>query len=316
MDGLLKDRVAVVTGSGQGLGKAIAAGLALEGARVIVNNRSAESQGGTAEETARMIKDNGGEAIAVYGDVASMDVCEELISTAIDTWGTIDILVNNAGINRDRMVWNMSEEEWDAVINVVLKGTFACTKFASAHMRKQGRGRIINITSQAGISGNSGQPNYSAAKGGVVGFTRSCALALGRKGITVNAIAPQADTRIWRTATPERAREMGVARGLVTAEEASIIPDEEVYTKIFGSSEDIAPLVTYLSSDQAGDINGQVFFASGGRISIYAQPVQEKSIYTKERWAVKDLSSIVPATLMAGVVNPAPPQEQPPKKGA
>ncbi len=185
---------------------------------------------------------------------------------------------------------------------------FACTKFASAHMRKHGGGRIINITSQAGINGNSGQPNYSAAKGGVIGFTRSCALALGRSGITVNAIAPQADTRIWRSVTPERAREMGVTRGLITAEEAAKIPDEEVHARIFGLSEDIAPLVTYLAGDRAGDINGQLFFASGGRISIYAQPIQERSIYSKERWTVKELESIVPATLTAGMTNSAPAQ--------
>lgn len=315
MEGTLKGKVAVVTGSGQGLGKAIAVDLAREGAKVVVNNRSPQSQGGTAEETARLIKDNGGEAIAVYGDIGSMAFCERLIGAAIDAWGTIDILVNNAGMNRDKMVWNMTEEEWDAVVDVILKGTFACTKFASAHMRKQRSGRVVNMTSQAGISGNSGQPNYSAAKGGIVGFTKSCALALGRNGITVNAIAPQADTRIWRTATPERAREMGIARGLVTAAEAAMISDDEVYEKIFGSSEDIAPLVTYLAGDQAGDVNGQVFFASGGRISIYAQPVQEKSIYSKQRWTVKDLSLIVPATLMAGVANPAPAQP-PAEKGA
>ncbi|MBP1608469.1 MAG: beta-ketoacyl-ACP reductase, partial [Acidobacteria bacterium] len=187
MGGSLRNKVAVVTGSGQGLGKAFAVNFAEEGARVVVNDLS--PQEGTAEKTAKLIKDNGGEAITVYGDVGSMAFCEKLIGAAIDTWGTIDVLVNNAGVNRDKMVWNMSEEDWDAVVDVVLKGTFACTRFASAHMRKQGGGRIINITSQAGISGNSGQPNYSAAKGGVIGFTKSCALALGKSGITVNAIA-------------------------------------------------------------------------------------------------------------------------------
>lgn len=312
---ILKDRVAVVTGSGQGLGKAIAIALAAEGAKVVVNNRSPESKGGIAEETAKIIKDNGGETIAVYGDVARMDVCEKLIKTAIDTWGTIDILVNNAGINRDRMVWNMSEEEWDAVIDVVLKGTFGCTKFAAAHMRQKRKGRIINIVSQAGLDGNSGQPNYSAAKAGVVGFTKSCALALGKNSITVNAIAPQADTRMWHSVTPQRAREMGVIRGLVTAEEVATIADEEVYARIFGSSEDIAPIVTYLASDHAGGINGQVFFATGGRISIYGPSVQVRTIYAKERWTVEELSSLVPSTLAAGLVNPAPPEPPVEKRG-
>jgi len=311
----LQGKVAVVTGSGQGLGKAVAIALAAEGAKVVVNNRSAESKGGSAGETAKIITENGGEALAVYGDVASMDVCEKLIKTAIDTWGTIDILVNNAGINRDRMIWNMSEEEWDAVIDVCLKGTFGCTKFAAAHMRQQRKGRIINMVSQAGLDGNSGQPNYSAAKAGMVGFTKSCALALGKNGITVNAIAPQADIRMWHGMSPERAREMGVLRGLVTAEEIAKVPDKDVYARIVGSSEDIAPFVAYLASDQAGNINGQVFFASRSRISIYAPSTQVRTIYAKQRWTVDELLSLVPSTLAAGLVNPAPPEAPAEKKG-
>lgn len=294
---ILQDKVAVVTGSGQGLGRAIAIALAEEGAKVVVNNRSPESKGGTAEQTARAIEAAGGEAMAVYGDVARMDICGKLIQTAVDTWGTIDILVNNAGINRDRMVWNMSEEEWDEVVNVVLKGTFGCTKYAAAHMRSQKRGRIINFTSQAGLDGNAGQPNYSAAKAGVVGFTKSCALALSRYGITVNALSPQADTRIWRSVTPERAREMGVVRGLVTAEEAASIPDDEVYTRIFGSPEDVAPLLVYLASEQARHISGQVFFASGGRISLYGPWTQSSRLYKKGRWSYQELSSVIPGIL-------------------
>lgn len=309
---ILKNKVAVVTGSGQGIGKAIAIALAGEGAKVVVNNRSPESKGGTAEETAQIVKEAGGEAIAVYGDVAQMDICERLIKTAIDNWGTIDILVNNAGINRDRMVWNMSEEEWDAVVDVILKGTFGCTKFAAAHMRQQKKGRILNITSQAGLDGNAGQPNYSAAKAGVVGFTKACALALGRYGITVNVLSPQADTRIWRSVTPERAREMGVVRGLVTAEEVATVPDEEVYTRIFGAADDVTPIVVYLASDRAANINGQVFFARGGQISLYAPPTQIKSIYKKGRWTHEELSSLIPSSLAANLVNPAPPE--PPKE--
>lgn len=309
---ILKDKVAVVTGSGQGIGKAIAIALAGEGAKVVVNNRSPESKGGTAEETVKAIIEAGGKAIAVYGDVAQMDVCEKLIKTAIDSWGTIDILINNAGINRDRMVWNMSEEEWDAVVDVILKGTFGCTKFAAAHMRQQKKGRILNITSQAGLDGNAGQPNYSAAKAGVVGFTKACALALGRYGITVNVLSPQADTRIWRSVTPERAREMGVVRGLVTAEEVATVSDEEVYTRIFGAADDVTPIVVYLASDHAANINGQVFFARGGRISLYAPPTQIKSIYKKGRWTYEELSSLMPSSLAANLVNPAPPE--PPKE--
>jgi NAD(P)-dependent dehydrogenase (short-subunit alcohol dehydrogenase family) len=305
---VLKDKIAVVTGSGQGLGKAIAIALAQAGAKVVVNNRSPESKGGNAEETARIIKEAGGEAIPVYGNVGQMDVCEKLIKEAIDSWGTIDILVNNAGINGDRMVWNMSEEEWDAVVDVILKGSFGCTKFAAAHMREKRRGRIINMTSGAGVDGNAGQPNYSAAKGGIVGFTKSCALALGRYGITVNALSPQADTRMWQAVKPERAREMGVARGLVTKEEAAAISDEEVTERIFGAPEDITPIVVYLASDLAGNINGQIFFASGGRISLYGAPTQIKTIYKKGSWTFEELASVMPGSLASGLVNPAAPE--------
>ncbi len=305
---VLKDKVVVVTGSGQGLGNAIAIAMAKEGAKVVVNNRRADSSGGTARDTAKAIKKLGGEAIPVYGDVADLAVCEELIQTAINTWGTIDILVNNAGINRDRMVWNMNEDEWNLVLDVVLKGTFGCTKFASAHMRQRRKGRIINITSQAGLDGNAGQPNYSAAKSGIVGFTKSCALALGKYGITVNAISPQADTRIWRSVNPDRAREMGVVRGLISREEAASIPEDKIYTRIFGSTEDVCPIVVYLASDQASNINGQVFFASGGRISLYSPSTQIKTLYKKGRWSQDELTAIMTTTLADGLDNPAPPQ--------
>jgi len=305
---VLKDKVAIVTGSGQGIGKKIAIALARSGAKVVVNNRSPESKEGNAEETAKIIKEAGGEAIPIYGNVGHMEVCEKLVKEAIDTWGTIDIVVNNAGINRDRMVWNMSEEEWNAVVDVILKGTFGCTKFAAVHMREKRKGRIINMTSGAGLDGNAGQPNYSAAKGGVVGFTKSCALALGRYGITVNALSPQAETRMWRTVTPERAREMGVVRGLVTKEEAAAISDGEVYTRIFGAAEDITPIIVYLASDRAANINGQIFFASGGRISLYGAPTQIKTIYKKGRWSFEELASVMPGSLASGLVNPAPPE--------
>jgi len=294
---VLKEKAAVVTGSGQGIGRAIAMALAREGAKVVVNNRSPESKGGNAEETAKAIMEAGGEAIAVYGDVRQIETCEKLIKTAIDRWGTIDILVNNAGINQERMVWNIIEEDWDAVIDVNLKGTLGCTKFASAHMREQKKGRILNVTSQAGLDGNPYMAVYSASKAGVAGFTRSCAQALEKYGITVNAIAPQADTRMWRGASPERAREMGVTRGLVTAEEVAAIPDHELYARIFGSVEDVSPSVVYLVSDHAAKINGQVFFKNKGSINLYAPWTQRKGIYKKGRWTYEELLSALPVIL-------------------
>jgi len=286
----------VVTGAGQGLGKAIAIALAQSGARVVVNNRSPHSKGGTSEETARIIEAMGGLALPVYGDVSNLGFCRELIQAAVDNWGGIDILVNNAGINRDRMVWNMSEEEWDDVIAVVMKGTFGCTKYAAAHMRAKKGGRIINMTSQAGIEGNAGQPNYSAAKAGIIGFTMSCAIALKKYGITVNAISPQAATRMWRKVGPERAREMGVIRGLVTRREAACIPDEDVVDKIFGSPEDVAPLVVYLASKEGGAVTGKVLFSSGGRIILYGPPARTV-LFKGGRWTHKELQCVLPGLL-------------------
>ncbi|MFC1593070.1 SDR family NAD(P)-dependent oxidoreductase [Candidatus Omnitrophota bacterium] len=306
MGNKLKERVAVVTGSGQGIGRAIAIALAEEGARVVTNDIQPGIPGGDAETIAMEINNMGGQAVPFYGEIGCIQVGQNLIDAAVDNFGRIDILVNNAGINRDRMVWNMSEEEWDTVIGVILKGTFACTRSAVARMREQQSGRIINITSESGLHGNAGQPNYSAAKAGIIGFTKSCALALGKYGITVNAIAPQAATRIWRAVTPKRAREMGVVRGLVTDEQAASFSDEEVYNKIFGEPEDVAPLVVYLASDAAANINGQIFYASGGRIAIYAPWTQVESIYKKGRWTLEELESVMPGTLASNLVNPAP----------
>ena len=309
---ILEGKVAIVTGSGQGIGKAIAIALGKEGAKVITNNRKEGTPGGDAAITAREISETGGKAVPYFGDIGTMETGQKIVEAAVANFGRLDILVNNAGLNKDAMVWNMTEEQWDAVVDVILKGTFACTKFAATVMREQGSGRIINITSQAGLDGNAGQPNYSAAKAGITGFTKSCALALGRRGITVNVISPQADTRIWRSVTPERAREMGVVRGLATAEEAASFSDEEVYTKVFGDPADIAPLAVYLASDAAANINGQVFFATGGRIALFAPWTQVKTIYKKGRWTPQELVSTMPGTLAAGLVNPSPPE--PPKQ--
>src|SRR5690606_34718760 len=166
---LLSGKCVVVTGSGKGIGRAAAIAMAREGARVVVNDVNREG----ADATVREIEQNGGKAVACYESVASMQGAEKIINTCVETFGKIDVLVNNAGILRDRMVFNMTEQEWDDVIAVHLKGTFACTHFASKYMRQQQSGRIINITSRSGLRGNIGQANYAAAKAGIVGFTRT-----------------------------------------------------------------------------------------------------------------------------------------------
>src|SRR4030042_4335584 len=174
----LKDRVAIVTGSGQGIGRAIAIALAKEGAKVVTNNRRPDTSGGDAEATARQIADMGGEAISFFGSVSDFEVAGKLVQTAVDKFGRLDILVNNAGADRPHMVWNMTEEEWDTCVDSFLKGTFNCIRFASALMREQKWGRIINTTSTAWL-GTVGHCNYGAAQAGLVGLTRAVARELG-----------------------------------------------------------------------------------------------------------------------------------------
>lgn len=306
----LKGKVAVVTGSGRGIGRVIALALAAEGAKVIVNDPGVALDGtgadkAVADEVVEEIRTMGGEAVANYDSVGSMEGGERVIKTAVDNFGRLDILVNCAGILRDRMIWNMTEEEWDAVINTHLKGHFACTKAACLVMRQQRSGRIINISSTSGLHGNAGQANYSCAKAGITGFTKSCALALGRYGITVNAVSPAAATRMTATIPPDRLRQLMAQRGVQFPEDTSM---EELYKMMLGDPEDVPPIIVYLASDEAADINGQIFGASGGRISLYAPWTEAKTITKEGRWSIEELRETVPKTLAEGLVNLAPPQ--------
>lgn len=314
MGEILKGKVAVVTGSGRGIGRSIALALAAEGAKVVANDLGVELDGTAgdkkiADTVVDEIKKMGGEAVTSYDSVATMEGGERIIKTALDNFGRIDILVNCAGVLRDRMLWNMTEEEWDAVIATHLKGHFACTKAAAIMMRQQRSGRIINITSTSGLQGNAGQPNYSTAKAGVTGFTKSCALALGRYGITVNAVAPAAATRMTTSIPIERVRQLAAQRGHPIPDD---MPDEEVYKKMAGDPDDVPPIIVYLASDEAANINGQVFYARGGQISLYAPWTEAKTITKEGRWSIEELCETVPKTLAEGLVNPAPPE--PPKE--
>jgi NAD(P)-dependent dehydrogenase (short-subunit alcohol dehydrogenase family) len=308
----LKGKAAVVTGSGRGLGRAIALALAEEGARVVINDPGVALDGtgsdrALADVVVAEIKKKGGEAVANYDSVVTMDGGERIIKTAVDNFGSIDILVNCAGILRDRMIWNMSEEEWDAVIATHLKGHFSCTKAATLVMRQQRSGRIINITSTSGLHGNAGQANYGAAKAGVTGFTKSCALDLGRYGITVNAVCPAAATRMTATIPPDRLKQVISQRGIEVTEDA---PIDELYKKMLGDPEDVPPIVVYLASNEAANINGQIFGASGGRISIYAPWTEAKTITKEGRWTMEELCETIPRTLAEGLASPASPQSQ------
>jgi NAD(P)-dependent dehydrogenase (short-subunit alcohol dehydrogenase family) len=319
--GMLEGRIAVVTGAGRGIGCAVALALAREGAKVVVNDAGVNVDGtghdnGPADQVVAEIRAAGGEAVASYDSVATMEGGENIIRKAVDTWGRIDILVNNAGILRDRMIFNMTEEEWDAVIAVHLKGTFACTKPASVLMRQQRYGRIINFTSGAGLRGSSGQANYAAAKAGVAGFTRAVARDLGRYGVTCNAVAPAALTRMTATVSPEalqKRRERGIAAPTSLGSITSNTPAGAAASSAHQGGvhpfapEHIAPLVVFLASDEAWNINGQVFWAQGSEVSIAGTELPVRTVVKPGLWTPAELARVVPRHLMTGVTNPAPP---------
>jgi 3-oxoacyl-[acyl-carrier protein] reductase len=242
---MMKDKVAAITGASRGIGRSIALFLAGEGAKVVASARnSAELEKLVAE-----IKEKGGEAIAVAGDVAVTADADRLVDAAVAAYGRLDILVNNAGITRDGLLLRMKDEDWDAVLNVNLKGAFLCTRAAAKVMSKQRYGRIINISSVVGEMGNAGQANYCASKAGLLGLTKSVARELARRNVTVNAVTPGFIVTDMTEALPEKTRE----------ELASQIPLGRL-----GNAEDIAHAVLFLASDGAGYVTGQVLGVNGG----------------------------------------------------
>ena len=282
---MLKDKVAVVTGAGGGIGRGTALLLAKEGASVVVNDIGGSAAGEgrdptPADKVVAEITAAGGTAVSNYDSVASMAGGEKIIGTALEKFGRIDIVVNNAGILRDRMIFNMSEEEWDAVINVHLKGTFACTRAAAPHMRQQKSGRIINITSTSGLIGNYGQANYAAAKMGIVGFTKAVALDLGRYGATANCIAPFAWTRMIGT--------------IPTETEAQKVRVEKLKRMAPAL---IAPLVAFLASAAAQEVTGQIFGVRGKEIILFSQPRPIRQIADLEGWTPQKVAEIIPQAL-------------------
>ena len=250
--GALDGKVAVVTGSGRGIGRGIALLYATEGAKVIVNDPGVAVDGsghdeGPAAQVVNEIKEAGGEATANFDSVAEFTGGENIIRQAVDTYGRIDILVNPAGILRDRMVFNMTHQEWDDVIAVHLKGHFNTIKPASVLMRQQRYGRIINFSSSSGLIGNTGQANYGAAKAGIGGMTRVLARDLGRYGVTVNSISPGAATRMTQS-VPDAARELRSQAGI------SSLSSEQVSQFTRREPEDVAPMAVFLASDDAWNI--------------------------------------------------------------
>ena len=309
MAGRLAGRVAIVTGAGRGIGRGEALLLAGEGAKVVVNDLGGGPAGDGADQSpadavAAEIRDAGGEAVASYDSVATMEGGERIVRTALDAFGRLDILVNNAGILRDRMVFNMSEAEWDSVIDVHLKGHFSTTKHAGLVFRQQRSGRIVNTSSESGL-GNMGQANYAAAKEGIVGLTRTCALDLGRYGATVNAIRPRAGTRLTLSPEMEEAR----ARRQAAREQRGETDAAQAATGVDALDPDlVAPLVVYLCTDAAADVNGRDFLVGGDEISLMSLPARERTIQREGGWTLDAIERVFPRTLGAGLTNPATPR--------
>jgi NAD(P)-dependent dehydrogenase (short-subunit alcohol dehydrogenase family) len=285
--GICDGRVVIVTGAGRGIGRSHAVSFAREGAKVVVNDLGAEVDGsgsstGPAGEVVDEIRAMGGEAVANGDDVSDWEGAQRLVNTAVETFGGLDVLVNNAGILRDRMLVNMTDDEWDAVIKVHLRGTFAPTRWAAAYWRERVKAgetndaRIINTSSPSGIFGNVGQANYGAAKAGIASFTIIVGMELARYGVTANAIAPVARTRMTEN--------LGGA--------SSQAVDPGTFDRM--DPENISPLVVWLGSPESKDITGRVFQVAGGSIAV-AEPWRAGPGANKDdRWEPSELGSVVP----------------------
>jgi NAD(P)-dependent dehydrogenase (short-subunit alcohol dehydrogenase family) len=271
--GLLDGRVAIVTGSGRGIGREFALCFGREGAKVVVNDVGVSLDGqGTDDDPAlqvcKEIEALGGAAVPNYDSVSDFGGAGNIVQTAVDAFGTVDILVNNAGIVRDKSLLKMEESDFDAVIAVHLKGTFNCTRHAAPVMKEKGYGRIVNITSSAGLRGNFGQTNYGAAKAGIMGMTFVWSLELGRYGITVNAIAPSGATRM--------------TAGLFERSGAEPPPEENPALN--------APLVAFVASEQAGHVNGQILGRTEYSYSIFQHPKQISWMWRDGGWTPAEVA--------------------------
>jgi NAD(P)-dependent dehydrogenase (short-subunit alcohol dehydrogenase family) len=267
--GILDGRAAVITGAGRGIGREFALSMAGEGAKVVVNDVGVSLDGqGTDQDPAHQvcqeIEAAGGEAVPSYDSVTDFDGAGRIIGTAVDAFGTVDILVNNAGIVRDRSLLKMGEDDFDAVVAVHMKGTFNCTRHAAPVMKEAGYGRIVNITSSAGIRGNFGQTNYGSAKAAIMGMTFIWSLELGRYGITVNAMAPAGATRMTAALFERTGTE----------------PPPEANPALN------APIVTFLASEQAGHVNGQILGRTDFAYTIFQHPKQVAFMWRDGGWDV------------------------------
>jgi multifunctional beta-oxidation protein len=298
----LEGKVAVVTGAGRGIGRGVAKLLASQGAAVVVADVGASLDGDGEDTTpaakvVEEISELGGRAVASYHSVATMEGGANIVKTAMEQFGRLDIVVTAAGILRDRMLFNMSEQEWDDVMGVHLKGTFSVVQPASKIFKEQGSGRIITFSSVSGLYGYGGQANYGAAKDAIAGFTRVIAKDLARHGVTANAISPGAQTRMTDS-IPDSTKDM---------RKGEFLPAPE--GTLTSEPEQVAPMIAWLASDQAAGVTGRIFHTVGNRVSLMNSPEQGRSIHKAGRWTVEELAGVFPETIGMDLVNPAPPQD-------
>ncbi len=283
MGNSLEGKVAVITGAGRGIGRAIALEMAREKAKVVVNDIDSDP----VQQVLAEIRQSGGEAVGNTDTVERMSSATRIIRAAVDTFGRIDILVNIAGTLRDRMFVNMTEDEWDSVIAVHLKGHFCCTKAAVDYMKEQRAGRIINVTSAAGLRGNQGQANYSSAKAAIIGFTKTLSMELAKYNITVNAIAPGAKTRMT----------MSIPEDIVRQKAASD-PRYLALLKLPGP-EYVAPLVAFLCTEQAKEVTGRIIGIKGNQLTLWSYPQPERIAFVEDMWTIEILGQRLQTILTA-----------------
>ena len=283
----LREKVAAVTGSGRGLGLAYAQDLAAAGAKVVVN----DVDGDVAESAVESIRSAGGAAVAVVAAVGPADAAQAVVDRAVSEFGRLDVMVTNAGVLRDTVLWKMSDDDFDTVIGVHLRGTFTCARAAAVRMREQGQGgRIICVGSPTGQRGTFGQTNYAAAKAGIVGMVRTWAQELAKAEITVNAIIPVAATAMTETVPFLEPYVQALERG-------EPLPEFARRVLAFGSPEDAAGLVTFLASDAAAGVTGQAIGVGGDRVSLWSHPQQVVAAFADGGWTADALAAAWPTTL-------------------
>lgn len=278
----LDGKVAVVTGSGRGIGRAYALALAEAGCAVVINDIDPD----VAEQTVHELNDAGHTAVAEVVAVGSAEAADKLVERAVESFGGIDIMCTNAGLLRDKVLWKMTDEDFDAVIETHMRGTFTCARAAAVRMREQGRGgRIVVVSSWAGQRGNFGQTNYAGAKAGIAAFTRTWAMELARAEITVNAIVPNALTRMIASIP-------GMAEMVESAEKGQPLPDMVRKQMGMGMPEDVAPLLVFLASDAAKGITGQCIGLGGDKLSLWSHPQEIAAAYRDGGWTADAIAEV------------------------